>query len=280
MSTTIAPSNQGQASAWGGDEGAYWAQHHHIFEASLARYEPAFLKAAAIQPGESVLDVGCGTGVTARAAARAAEDGPVVGVDLSRDMLAVAERLAAEAETDNVRFLQADAQIYPFAAESFDIVVSRTGSMFFGDPEAAFSNFHRSLRSGGRLCLLTWRSVEHQEWAYTFSEALTGRTPPAPTPGEPGPFSLSDSRYVRELLETTGFREITVSPVDETTTYGATADEAHTFLLGLLGWMVKDQNPHRLKESVKALRAALAAHQTDDGVRFKSAAWLVTAVRD
>jgi SAM-dependent methyltransferase len=279
MSTTIAPSNQGQAAAWGGDEGAYWAKHHHIFEASLARYESAFLQKAAIQPGEFVLDVGCGTGVTARAAARAAEHGQVLGVDLSRDMLSVAERLADEAGTANASFLQADAQIYPFEAASFDVVVSRTGSMFFGDPEAAFTNLRRSLKPGGRLCLLTWRSVEHQEWAYAFSQALTGRPPPAPAPGEPGPFSLSDSGHVRELLETTGFQEIALSPVDETTTYGRTVDEAHTFLLGLLGWMVKDQDPHRLEEAVEALRTTLTGHQTDDGVRFRSAAWLVTAVR-
>jgi ubiquinone/menaquinone biosynthesis C-methylase UbiE len=65
---------------------------------------------------------------------------------------------------DNARFVQADAQIHPFAAESFDAVISRTGAMFFGDPLAAFANLRRALRGGGRLLLLSWQSLERNEW--------------------------------------------------------------------------------------------------------------------
>ena len=59
-----------------------WAAHHELFEAALARYQPAFLEAAAIQPGDRVLDVGCGTGVSTRAAA-AAHAGHALGIDLT-----------------------------------------------------------------------------------------------------------------------------------------------------------------------------------------------------
>jgi hypothetical protein len=81
------------------------------------------------------------------------------------------------------------------------------------------------------------------------------------------------------LLERAGFAEVELRALDETTVYGRTVDEAERFLLGLLGWLVRDQTPDRLAASIRALRATLAQHQTEDGVRFGSAAWLVTARR-
>jgi ubiquinone/menaquinone biosynthesis C-methylase UbiE len=279
MTIAIARSNAEQATAWNGDAGAYWAAHHDIFEACLARYHRTFLHAAAIQPGDRVLDVGCGTGVTTRAAGRAAFRGQVLGVDLSAEMVGLAERLAGHEGLAHVSFLHADAQVHPFADESFDVTISHNGAAFFGDPHAAFTNLRRSLRPRGRLGLLTWRAAELQEWFRAFSEALTGGTPPAAAHATPGPFALSDEDHVRGLLQSTGFGEVELLPVSETTTYGSTVEEAHEFLLGQLDWMLRDQDPEQSAASVEALRTTLAAHQTDDGVRFGSAAWLVTAVR-
>ena len=277
--TRVDVSNAEQANAWDGREGAYWAAHHDVFEASLARYQRAFLTAAAIRPEDLVLDVGCGTGVSTRAAALLAREGAAVGVDLSSEMIAVARRLAGQAGLTNVVFEHADAQVHPFAAESFDIAISRTGAMFFGDPHAAFANLRRSLKPGGRLVLLTWQRAELQEWTRAFSAALTGRTPPSPAPGAPGPFSLSDPAHVRALLDGSGFTDVALRPVNETTTYGRTVQDAHAFLQGLLGWMLEGQQPGRRTASLEALRETLAAHETDDGIRFESAAWLVTARR-
>ena len=279
MSVTIAESNADQAQAWDGEEGAYWAAHHELFEACLDRYEPAFLAATAFTPDDHVLDVGCGTGVTSRAAGLAAPRGEVLGVDLSAEMIGVAQRLAAQQGLSNVSFLQADAQVYPFAAESFDVVLSRTGAMFFGDPHEAFGNLCRSLKRGGRLALLTWRTVHEQEWLQDFAEALTGAPLPAPPPGAPGPFSLSDPEHVSALLDGAGFTDVRLSPVTEAMTYGRTVDEAHDLVLGLLGWMLRDQTPEQAAARASALRTTMEAHHTDDGVRFDSAAWLVTAVR-
>lgn len=272
-------SNQAQERSWNGDEGAYWAAHHERFESTLARYQPAFLAAAAIEPGHRVLDVGCGTGVSTRAAAAAAHAGHVLGVDLSAEMIRVARRLAEQENLANVGFVQADAQVHPFATAAFDVVISRTGAMFFGRPEAAFANLRRSLTPGGRLVLLTWQAPDRQEWATAFSLALTGRTPPMPTAGSPGPFSLSDPDRVRALLGASGFADIAVTPVAETTTYGRTVEEAHSLLLGLLGWTLQGQDERRRTDSIESLRAVLSAHATADGVRFESAAWLVTARR-
>jgi ubiquinone/menaquinone biosynthesis C-methylase UbiE len=157
MTAPVHPSNEAQAGAWDGGEGYYWAAHHERFEASLAAYQPAFAAATRIRPGDHVLDVGCGTGVTTREAARAAPDGEAFGVDLSGRMIEVAQKLAAAEGLLNARFEQADAQVHPFPEAGFDAVVSRTGAMFFGDPQLAFANLRRALRPGGRLTLITWQ---------------------------------------------------------------------------------------------------------------------------
>jgi SAM-dependent methyltransferase len=275
----VDPTNCDQERAWDGDDGDYWATHHERFEATLERYQPAFLAAAAIEPESRVLDIGCGTGVSTRAAATAAHAGHALGIDLSSQMTAVARRLADRAGLANITFERADAQVHPFATEGFDVVISRMGAMFFGRPDAAFANLRHSLTPGGRLALLTWQSPDRQEWRNAFSRALTGQEPPTPAAGDPGPFSLSDPSRVRALLGAAGFTDISLVPVAETTTYGRTVEEAHSFLLGLLGWMLHGQDEQRRSTSVDALHRVLVEHETAAGIRFASAAWLITAQR-
>ena len=158
------PANAEQAQAWDGDEGAYWAQNAERFDRAVAAYHQRFLAAAGIGRADRVLDIGCGTGQTTRDAARAAADGVALGVDLSGQMIALARRLAAGQGIGNARFEQADAQIHPFPSHSFDAAISRTGTMFFGDPAAAFANIARALRPGGRLALLVWQEPRASEF--------------------------------------------------------------------------------------------------------------------
>jgi SAM-dependent methyltransferase len=126
-----------------------------------------------------VLDIGCGTGQATRDAARAAEPGHALGVDLSARMIELARRLAASQDIGNVSFEQADAQIYPFPAGSFDVAISRTGTMFFGDPAAAFANIGRALRPGGRLVMLVWQGPGPNEWGPRTQRRAGGRAGPS-----------------------------------------------------------------------------------------------------
>jgi len=271
-------SNAAQRAAWDGDEGAYWAEHADYFDRSVQAYHRPFLEAAAIAPADRVLDIGCGTGQTTRDAGRLAFDGTALGVDLSSAMIDQARRRALAEGLGNVTFLPADAQIHPFEPGGFDVAVSRTGAMFFGNPVAAFSNVRRALRPGGRLVLLAWQALPENEWVIEFFGALAaGRGLPSPPPGAPGPFSFGDPERVRSVLTTAGFTDIDVAATRAALWFGADADEAHRMVLGVLGWMLRDLDEAGRARAREALRATVSAHETAGGVLYQSAAWTVRA---
>ncbi len=272
-------SNVEQLRAWDGDEGEYWADNAEYFDRSLAVYHERLFSTAAIAGREHVLDVGCGTGQTTRDAAQAASAGSALGVDLSSRMLDYARRRAAEEGITNVTFEQADAQIHPFEPGAYDVAISRTAAMFFGDHVAAFNNIGRALRSGGRLVLVTWQPLPGNEWLREISGALAaGRDLPTPPP-DAGPFSLSDPNRVRAILTSARFAEVELEGTTAAMWFGDDADDAHRFVLGLMGWMLEGLDDAGRARAIAALHATMAAHETPDGVLFESAAWTIQATR-
>lgn len=235
-----------------------------IFDAEVRRQNDRFRAAAAVRPGEDVLDVGCGTGESTREAAAAGAN--ALGVDVSEQAIAKARELGGAA------FEVADAQAHPFPAGAFDVVLSRFGAMFFPDPPAAFANLARALRPGGRLVLLVWQTRDRNEWYSVLHDAVA----PGSTPPPPGPhFSLGDPDATRALLDGAGFTDVVFTEVAEPVCYGPDAATACEFALGLLD--VKQLLDHGDEQSVARLRDAFAAHETPEGVLLDSRTWLVTA---
>ena len=272
--------NTEQLKAWDGGEGAYWAAHADEYDAAVDPYHRPLLDAAAIEPGDRVLDIGCGTGQTTRDAARLAAAGSALGIDLSSRMLDVARSRAEHEGVDNATFVQGDAQVHPFEPASFDVALSRTGSMFFGDAGAAHSNIAMALRSGAQLALGVWQPLSENEWFTSFVGALAaGRDLPPPPPDSPNPFSMSDPDRVRPLLESSGFDDVEFADVRAPMTFGATAPEAHDFIIGQLGWLVADLDEAARQGALAALLQTMTEHETADGVRFGSAMWIITARR-
>ena len=273
-------SNTAQADAWDGDEGEFWASHADVFDRSAASHHRALLDAAGISAGDRVLDVGCGTGQVTRDAARAAGDGGAVGVDLSSHMLDVAHQRALAEGLHNVEFVLADAQVHPFETGAFDVVTSRFGSMFFGDPVAAFTNIARATRPGGRLALVTWQPMARNEWLGTILGALAaGRQMGGPPANAPGPFGLSEPERVTEILTTAGFGELELADDSAPIWFGDNSDEATAFIAGLQAWMLRDLDDGQRAAALGALHDAFAEHQGADGVQLGSAAWVITATR-
>lgn len=272
--------NEEMAAAWDGAEGEHWADHAERYEAASARFSDHLLRTLGVGRDERVLDIGCGTGRAARAVARTATAGSVLGVDLSSSMLERARSAARAEGLDNVRFEQADAQVHRFPQAAFDRALSSFGVMFFSDPVAAFTNIRRSLRGGGHLAFLAWRELSRNAWVAALRDALAlGRDIPAPPPGAPGPFGLADPGHTERILTEAGFVEISFRELDEPVRLGADADDTYSFLStsGIVRGLTQDLDESGKAAALDALRRTLAEHETDEGVLLDGAAWLVTA---
>jgi SAM-dependent methyltransferase len=274
--------NVEQAAAWDGDEGEDWARDWERYDRAAAGYHRRLFEAAALGPSERVLDVGCGNGQVTRDAARAAPEGSAHGVDLSSRMIEVARRLATAEGLTNATFEQADAQVHPFDAAAYDVVLSRFGAMFFGNPVAAFTNLAAATRPGGRLAMVAWRAVADNEWLQCIFGALAaGRDLPAPPPGNPGPFGLADPDRTRATLTAAGFEAVELTAVDEQFWAGVDGDDAFGFLrtTGIARGMTQDLDDAQRARALDALHATMVDHDTGQGVLFGSGSWLITARR-
>lgn len=169
------------------------------------------LERLAPQPGELLLDVGCGTGAaTFRAAALVGGDGAVIGADVSPAVVRSAGERAARTGAGNVTFQVADMQTARVAGGPCDAVMSQFGVMFFDDPVAAFTNIRDHLRPGGRLCFSCWQPAGGNPWSY--AALITDLIPqPAGEEHRPGPFSLAHGAGVVALLDQVGFNGVEVS---------------------------------------------------------------------
>ena len=274
--------NVEMAAAWDGAEGTHWAAQADRYEATGRRYGEALLRAAAVRPGDTILDIGCGTGSSTLALARMAPDGSVLGVDLSAKMLQHAGDVAEREGLTNVSFEQADAQVHPFPERTFDVAVSEFGAMFFADPVAAFANVRRSLVPGGRLILSAWREFAANEWITSLRDALAvGRRFPMPGAGTPGPFGLADRDQTDGILVAAGFEHIRIEKVEEPIFLGADADDAFSFVstFGMTRGLTHDLDDAGREAALEALHASLRDHETSAGVLFGGSAWLVRASR-
>ncbi|MEQ8231998.1 MAG: class I SAM-dependent methyltransferase [Gammaproteobacteria bacterium] len=268
-----------QATFWNEDGGRRWVAHIDQLERMLGGLSSVLLAAVDARPGEHVLDVGCGGGPTSNALARAVgTGGRVLGVDISAVILEVARRRSQH--IDNLAFETADAAAYPFEPDSFDVVTSRFGVMFFPEPHAAFRNLRGALRPDGRLCFMCWRGIDENPWMGAPAKAAFSVIPPPekPAPGTPGPFAFADPARVRDILDSAGFADIALEAVDQPITLG-TVDEALEWLtnMGPAATPLAEAGPDARAAAREAMREVLVAHDTPQGVTLAGATWLVSA---
>lgn len=252
------------------------------YDAELRLHDEVLRRACGVQPHEQVLDIGCGLGQTTCEAARLARAGSVLGVDISGPAIERARELAQAQAVRNLTFERADAQVYRFPQERFDLAMSRFGTMFFQDPVAAFANVGRALCPAGRLVMMVWQADERNEWDVAIRQSLagTGESAAAVSAGSDA-FSLADPPAVAGILEAAGFADVAFTDVNEPVYYGPDVAAALEWIRGFActSEALNRLDPAAAARALGRLREMLAAHLSGNGVWFDSRAWIVTARR-
>jgi ubiquinone/menaquinone biosynthesis C-methylase UbiE len=170
------------------------------------------IEQAALQSGERVLDVACGTGLMSRLAAPlVGRSGRVVGLDLSPGMLAVAREVSSESEdAAPIEWVEGNAQQLPFDDRSFDCLLCHHGLQFFPDKSAAVAEMHRVLDNGGRAVIACWQGLEHNAFFQAMSQASTQLIGVGIFEV---PCSYGDPEALTSLLESAGFDQVHVETV-------------------------------------------------------------------
>ncbi|MDE2305186.1 MAG: class I SAM-dependent methyltransferase [Gammaproteobacteria bacterium] len=280
MNTITSADNSEQVAYWNAVAGLTWARLQRELDQQIDPLGRAALTRLDPRVGEWILDVGCGCGQTSlELAERVGERGRVVAVDISRPMLEVARARPSDARSAPLEFREVDAQTGALGMECFDAAFSRFGVMFFTDPRAAFANIRRALKPNGRIAFVCWRALAENAWMRVPLEAARALLPPiAPAdPTAPGPFAFADPQRVHGILESAGFADVSIEPLD--LDIGGTPLDAAVNLacrLGPLGSQLREQ-PQCLPAVADAVKNALGAHLRDGEVWMGAAVWVVGA---
>lgn len=267
---------------------AKFERHRNILMSGLSHHSDVVLPQLQVDVGARVLDVGCGWGDTAiQLAHKVGPTGMVWGLDCCGTFLEKGRQDAERAGLENVRFIDADVEVYPFNTE-FDLCFSRFGMMFFQNPVAAMRNVYRALKPGGRLVFVVWRRIGDNPWLELPKEVVLGYLPP---PGEnaatcgPGPFSMASPDLVSAQLEAAGYRQFDFERIDGPVMVGETLEQALRFQLdiGPAGEVFREAGEdaeRRRGEIEDALKKQLAKYQQPDGsVVMDSSSWHITAFK-
>jgi ubiquinone/menaquinone biosynthesis C-methylase UbiE len=207
--------NADQIAYWNGAGGKRWTDRQAMQDILLAQVSQILIDRAQPKSGERVLDVGCGCGATTMAwAERVAPSGFALGVDISEPMLSRARELAPKGLP--LAFVLADATVYPFDPQDFDLLVSRFGVMFFAEPAVSFANLRRALRPNARVTFVCWRDPRENPWMTMPMQAVYQHVPKLPQlgPEDPGPFAFASEERVRRILGEADYRDVALERCD------------------------------------------------------------------
>ncbi|MEN1728960.1 MAG: class I SAM-dependent methyltransferase [Pseudomonadota bacterium] len=257
--------------------GDTWVAQKAFIDGMLRPIEAALVDRISTMNPRDVLDVGCGTGATTAAIARRlGEDGSCVGIDLSEAMIRHARAINGS-DAQRAKFIAADASSYRFDKHQFDLVCSRFGVMFFGDPINAFSNLRSAVKEEARLLLTVWRAPEPEDFMWAGKQAIARIVPESdpPPPHAPGPFSFGDATRVRKILESSGWDELTFFPRDFACRFAASDLDLFIEKLAPLGVDLESLDQRTAKQVREAAHQAYQPFVDESVVRFTAPVWII-----
>jgi SAM-dependent methyltransferase len=271
--------NETQAELWTETVGPLWVKGEERVNAMACEHGFAAIAAASVEPGERILDVGCGLGHTSfDLARRTGPSGSVVGLDISSLFVRIAQERADAASLENVSFVCDDAQTAEL--DDVDVVFSEFGVMFFEDAPAAFANLRRALRDGGRLAFSCWQGPMVNPWMMvpTMAASAVLGPPQFPAPGAPGPFSLADTDHVLSILRSAGFADVELASNEVTVHIKKDiADFAQNLGFSPLRLAYAEADAETRARAEAAVTEAMERFAVDDHLEVPSASWIVTA---
>tara|TARA_B100000287_G_scaffold162630_1_gene153380 strand:- start:48 stop:893 length:846 start_codon:yes stop_codon:yes gene_type:complete len=277
--------NAKQKEFWSGKGGDYWVVKQNEMDIMLNPLGEKALSKLDLKSDSEVLDIGCGCGATTLDIAKKVSEGKVTGLDISVPMLNQAKSEATAQGLTNVDFKVVDVQADQLANEQYDYVYSRFGVMFFEDPFEAFKNIFSSVKGGGKLSFVCWQDPVLNPWQSLSIKVIKEYLDiPSPPKRSPGPFAFQEQNYVRDILEQSGFSEISIDDNQEDITMfsGKTLQEASEDYLAInpvITEMLKDSQDSLKVEIIESLKEAFSEFHKGDGLLFPSATWIVSAVK-
>jgi len=270
-----------QVEFWNGVGGARWVSNQKRTEGMISAVAELAIERANIKAGETAIDIGCGCGgTTVEIAKLVGPTGHVTGADVSAPILAVAaERLTGFSNAETVL---ADAATYDFPPGAADLLFSRFGVMFFGDPPAAFANMKKALKPSGRVVFACWRPPHENPWMVAPLEATYKHVPPLPQlePDDPGPFSFGKQERVTRILTEAGFNAPDFESIDLTFDLagGQGLDSAVACALELgPSARALDGQPPDVRDAVAVSMAEfLSQFSQGDSVKMQAGIWIVS----
>lgn len=284
---TIASQENDYVQFWNHTLAEKFERFRDILMNGLSHHSRTPLNKLHLQNGSKILDVGCGWGDTAiELAKKTGPSGYVLGLDCVDQFLHAGRNGARLENLENIEFINADVETYPFEAE-FDLCFSRFGMMFFESPVAAMRNVYSALRPGGKLLFIVWRRIEDNPWFDIPKQVVLDFLPP---PGDsaltcgPGPFSMANPDVVSKQLEIAGFQDITFERCDGSVQVGNSAENAMEFQLALgpAGEVYREAGliaRERSEEIKHALRESLAPFEKDGTIVMQSSSWAIQAIK-
>jgi len=267
-------------SEWQGDTGATWAAQWRRTDRSFTQLTEQLLSTLRGQSPSQVLDIGCGAGELSLAIARGHARAEVVGVDVSPQLVETARERGAH--LGNVRFVCEDAAQWT-AGSGFapDLLISRHGVMFFGNPPAAFANLSAIAAPKARLTFSCFRSPALNPF-FTQVLALLPKAPPPGDPIAPGPFAFADRNHVARILEAGGWSGIEFAEVDFPMIAGVgedAVDEAVEYfrLIGPAARAASEMDSAARARFLNRVRDLAARNCREGVVSLPAAAWIVSA---